>query len=87
MRTTDAESALAHMLPSKLASDIVQEYKTIREDVATGTLGRAAPGKFVETFVQILQHLEPILSQRFEPDGLGGSRELNNVKVGDTRRR
>ena len=30
----------------------------LRQDVATGTLGRAAPGKFVETLAQILQFLE-----------------------------
>lgn len=30
----------------------------LRQDVATGTLGRASPGKFVETLVQVLQHLE-----------------------------
>ncbi len=33
-------------------------YMTIRADVASGTLERAAPGKFVESLVQILQHLE-----------------------------
>jgi hypothetical protein len=30
----------------------------MRRDVATGTLGRSAPGKLVETVVQSLQHLE-----------------------------
>ncbi|HUT75710.1 MAG TPA: hypothetical protein VM221_12855 [Armatimonadota bacterium] len=30
----------------------------IRQDAATGTLERSAPGKFVETLVQIMQYLE-----------------------------
>jgi len=51
-------STLAAVLPAQLSSDLVDEFLSIRLDVATGTLGRSAPGKFVETVVQVLQHLE-----------------------------
>jgi hypothetical protein len=50
--------ALATALPQKLADDFVRDFLDIRRDVATGTLGRAAPGKFVETLVQCLESLE-----------------------------
>jgi hypothetical protein len=49
---------LAKSIPQSLAVEIGTEFITIRQDVATGTLGRVAPGKFVETLVQILQYLE-----------------------------
>ena len=45
-------------MPRELATDLVSEFLTIRQDLAMGVLGKAAPGKFVETFVQILQHME-----------------------------
>ncbi len=45
-------------IPSDLAADLVNSYLQIRSDVATQTLERSAPGKFVETVVQILQWLE-----------------------------
>ncbi len=48
---------LKKCLPEELATDIINQFVFIRMDVTTGTLGRAAPGKFVETAVQILQHL------------------------------
>lgn len=51
-------SALSTALPSELAHDLVAQFLEIRRDVATGTLGRASPGKFVETVVQGLQALE-----------------------------
>jgi hypothetical protein len=51
-------SALATTLPPELADDLVEEFLEIRRDVATGTLGRSSPGKFVETVVQALQALE-----------------------------
>lgn len=50
--------ALATALPRKLADDLVRDFLEIRRDTATGTLGRAAPGKLVETFVQCLEALE-----------------------------
>ena len=50
-------SALGGALPTELAEDLVDAFLEIRRDVATGTLGRTSPGKFVESFVQILQQL------------------------------
>lgn len=44
-------------LPAELAEDLVNQFVSIRTDVATATLERAAPGKFVETVVQVLQYL------------------------------
>lgn len=58
VQSSDLIAALAAKLPSALATDLVSDFLTIRHDVATGTLGRAAPGKFVESVVQVLQHLE-----------------------------
>jgi hypothetical protein len=51
------EQLKAH-IPPDLAADLVTSYLQIRHDVATQTLERSAPGKFVETVVQILQYLE-----------------------------
>lgn len=36
----------------------MKHFVDIRHDVATRTLARSSPGKFVETFVKALQHLE-----------------------------
>lgn len=58
MDQTALRSALATALPPELADDLVGQFLEIRRDVATGTLGRGAPGKFVETLVQVLQALE-----------------------------
>lgn len=48
---------------TNLASDLVDEFLRLRRDVATARLGGSSPGKFVETCVQVLQHLE---SGRYE---------------------
>jgi hypothetical protein len=50
-------SELKKHLPSELAEDIVGQFLCIRTDVVTNTLGRSAPGKFVETAIQILQYI------------------------------
>lgn len=50
-------SALTGAVPKELAEDLVDAFLEMRRDVATGTLGRSAPGKFVESFVQVLQQL------------------------------
>jgi len=50
--------ALSQSIPRQLVCELVDEFLALRHDVVTGTLGRSAPGKFVETFVQILQFLE-----------------------------
>jgi hypothetical protein len=44
-------------LPAKLAADLVNQFVSMKMDVATQTLERAAPGKFAETVVQVLQYL------------------------------
>ena len=49
---------LCGYLPEEIAGDLVANFLTIREDTATATLERAAPGKFVETVVQALQYLD-----------------------------
>lgn len=51
-------AALNKQLPSELAEDMTNNFLILRQDMVTGTLGRSAPGKFVETLVQILQFLE-----------------------------
>jgi hypothetical protein len=50
--------ALERAMPSELAKDLVAQFLDIRRDVATGTLGRSSPGKFVEAVVQVLQAME-----------------------------
>jgi hypothetical protein len=51
-------AALAKAVPQQLATDLVDDFLQLRQDVATATLGRAAGGKVIETAVQILQQLE-----------------------------
>lgn len=51
-------AALATAIPQQLADDLAEQFVDIRRDVATSTLGRGAPGKFVESVVQALQALE-----------------------------
>lgn len=51
-------TALATAMPPELADDLVAQFLDMRRDVATGTLGRSSPGKFVETVVQVLQAME-----------------------------
>jgi len=58
MDRDDLKRALATVVPEKLADDLATEFVAIRRDVATGTLGRSSPGKFVESVVQVLQALE-----------------------------
>jgi hypothetical protein len=52
------EEALATVVRELRGHDLASEFVDIRSDVATGTLGRSSPGKFVETVVQVLQALE-----------------------------
>jgi len=60
--------ALSSGLPSKLASDLADEFMVIRRDVASDVLGRAAPGKFVETVVQAMEALENNGQYRAQPE-------------------
>jgi hypothetical protein len=49
---------LATKLPKAIAESLVDEFMQVRVDVATGTLGRSSAGKFIETTVKALQHLD-----------------------------
>lgn len=51
-------TALQSSITKELAESLTEHWMVLRQDFATRTLGRAAPGKFVETFVQVLQYLE-----------------------------
>lgn len=55
---TDLVKHLGAHIPSPLAADLVENFVQIRSDAVTRTLERAAPGKFVETVVQVLQFIE-----------------------------
>jgi hypothetical protein len=57
MTASELIDQLKKYLPPELAADLVNQFMSIRIDVATETLERAAPGKFVETVVQVLQYL------------------------------
>jgi hypothetical protein len=70
--------ALAASLPPELAKDFVKDFLDIRTDVATGTLGRASPGKFSETAVQALQSLERAGSYDAQPNVEGYLRGLES---------
>jgi hypothetical protein len=49
---------LSAKLPENLAKDLVVGFVQIRRDVATETLEKSSPGKFIETVVQVLQFLD-----------------------------
>ena len=57
MDETLLAKALATSLGEVLAKELSADFVKIRRDYATRTLERATPGKFVETFVQCLQHI------------------------------
>lgn len=78
MQTQALVDALKTAIPEELAEDLVSEFITIRQDVATSVLGRAAPGKFVETVVQSLQALERAGKYDTKPDVDRYLRELES---------
>jgi hypothetical protein len=49
---------LVEHIPAELATDIVDSFLQMKSDVTSQTLERSAPGKFVETVVQVLQFLD-----------------------------
>lgn len=51
------DQLLRSFLPGPVADGLAAQYRILRRDVVTGTLGRSAPGMFVEHFVQALQHI------------------------------
>jgi hypothetical protein len=58
MTPSELVDQLKTRIPAILAADLVNNFLHIRSDVATQTLERSAPGKFVETVVQVLQFLD-----------------------------
>ncbi|HEX8365066.1 MAG TPA: hypothetical protein VF603_07265 [Allosphingosinicella sp.] len=50
-------TALQPLLGDTLSAELARDFVKVRSDHATGTLERASPGKFVETFVQCLQYM------------------------------
>ena len=51
-------ASLSGLVGPTLAAELSADLVKIRRDWATRTLGRTSPGKFVETFVQCLQHID-----------------------------
>ena len=49
---------LSNKLPDELARDLVNIFIQLKGDVATETLEKSSPGKFVETVVQVLQYID-----------------------------
>jgi hypothetical protein len=49
--------ALAPLVTAPLATRLVEHFLQVRLDFSTRSLGRSAPGKFVETYVQCLQQI------------------------------
>lgn len=75
--------ALKPLLGGDLARDLVSNFLSIRRDLATRTLERSSPGKFVETFVQCLQHIATG-SHDAKPDVDGYlSKRAENVQLPD----
>lgn len=68
MKRDDLIRVLSRKLPTVLASELVDNLLLLRQDVMTGTLERASPGKFVETLVQALQALESSGKYDRKPD-------------------
>jgi hypothetical protein len=59
--------ALKPLLGDDLSKHLVSNFLNIRRDLLTQTLERSSPGKFVETFVQCLQHIATG-NHDFKPD-------------------
>lgn len=58
MNACELIEQLNRYLPANLVSDLINNFLQIKSEVATGTLEKSSPGKFIETVVQILQFLE-----------------------------
>ncbi len=55
---TQIKTLFQNHIDSQLIDDLLKDFIFIKQDVATNTLGRGSPGKFIETVVQIMQYLE-----------------------------
>lgn len=58
MSENDIVNLLTPKIDKNLSKSLVSSFLEIRHDLKTGILGRASGGKFVESFVQILQFLD-----------------------------
>lgn len=58
MTPDEISAALRKSLPESLSDELVEHFVSIRTDIRTGTVGGSAPGKFVETVVQVLQFMD-----------------------------
>ena len=58
MNACELTDQLNKHLPNNLVSDLINNFLQIKSEVATGTLEKSSPGKFIETVVQILQFLD-----------------------------
>lgn len=77
-------AALSNGIPAPLATDLAGEYLQMRQDLGTGTLGRSSVGKFVETLVQVLEHLDTGAdSKRRDVDGYLRTLESKAKKLPD----
>jgi hypothetical protein len=56
--TDELRAALAPLVGTTLADDLIRDFIAIRQDVLTGVLERSNAGKLVESFVQALQYME-----------------------------
>jgi hypothetical protein len=58
MQPNEIVAEFKKVFDEKLANDLINEFLELKKDYQTGTLSRASAGKFIETVVQILEHLE-----------------------------
>ncbi len=58
MNSEELIRVFSSYLPAELAADLVENFNILKRDASLKNLGNSAPGKFVETLVQVLQHLE-----------------------------
>ena len=76
-------AALSGLIGPKLANDLSADLVKIRRDCATRTLERAAPGKFVETFVQCLQKIATGTYETKPRVGQYLDKKVENTKLPD----
>lgn len=58
MNSDELISKLSTQLPDNLAKELVSFFVKLRNEVASETLEKSSPGKFIETVVQVLQFLD-----------------------------
>lgn len=58
IKSDELTSQLNSIIPRELVADLVKSFQQLRYEVATETLEKSSPGKFIETVVQIMQFLD-----------------------------